>query len=201
MGNDLRSLAPASLSVLNNPAIIAISQDPEGKSVARIRRDLNVKKDKYGVGEVHVWSGPLYGGDQLVILLNAAGEDLEISAGLDEIFLHEGPGGSAPQVQEQWEVYDLWANRMDDKLAQKILDADASKAIELLTNANWYNSTALSYKQGLQNDDGRLMGKKIGTIKAKGTLTKKVKQHAAEVFRLRSVGAAGKRKIHSREEL
>jgi len=201
MGNDLRSLSPASLSILNNPAIIAINQDPEGRSATRIRRDLNVKKDKYGVGEVQVWSGSLYGGDQVVILLNAADEDLEISAGLDEIFLHDGPGGSAPQNFEEWEVYDLWANRMDEKLAQKILDADAPQAIELLASANWYNSTALSYKEGLKRSDARLLGKKVGKIAAKGTLTKKVRKHAAEIFRLRSVGEGGKRKVHSREEL
>lgn len=201
MGNDLRTLSAASLTILNNPAIIAISQDPEGRSINRIRRDQDVKKDKYGVGEVQVWSGSLYGGDQLVILLNAAGEDIEISAGLDEIFLHDGPEGSAPQVQEEWEVYDLWGNRMDDKLAQKILDADTTKAIKLLAGANWYNSTALSYKEGLKQGDERLLGKKVGTIKAKGKLTKRVKQHAAEVFRLRSISPGGKRKVHSREEL
>jgi alpha-galactosidase len=87
MGNDLRSLSARSLTILNNPAVIAVSQDPEGRSVTRIRRDMNVAKDKYGVGEIQVWSGSLYGGDQVVILLNAAGEDQKISASLEEIFL------------------------------------------------------------------------------------------------------------------
>jgi alpha-galactosidase len=87
MGNDLRSLSALSLTILNNPAVIAVSQDPEGRSVTRIRRDINVAKDNYGVGEIQVWSGSLYGGDQVVILLNAAGEDQQISASLEEIFL------------------------------------------------------------------------------------------------------------------
>lgn len=191
MGNDLRTLSPSSLSILNNPAIIALNQDPNGRAATRIRREIIGKKDRYGIGEIQVWSGVLYGGDQVVILLNVADEDLEISAGLDEIFTFDGPGGSAPQVQEEWEVYDLWANRMDEKLAAKILEADTAKAVELLNQANWYNSTALPYKEGLKNRDERLMGKKVGTINAKGALTKKVRKHSAEVFRLKAAKAAG----------
>jgi alpha-galactosidase len=201
MGNDLRELSPTALSILNNPAIIAINQDPEGRSVARIRREFVDQKDKYGMGEIQVWSGSLYGGDQVVILLNAAGEDLEISAGLDEIFLHDGPEGSAPQVQEEWEVYDLWADRMDEELAREILDADTEKATELLKGANWYNSTETPYKEGIKNRDERLMGKKVGTIKPGGAWTTTVKKHAAEIYRLKSVSNGGKRKSHTKEEL
>ena len=101
MGNDLRTLSASSLTILNNPAVIAISQDPEGRSATRVRRETNAAKDKYNIGEIQVWSGPLYGGDQVVILLNAAGEDARISASLEEIFLHDGPEGSAPQVSEE----------------------------------------------------------------------------------------------------
>ena len=178
MGNDLRTLSAPSLTILNNPAVIAISQDPEGRSVARVRRDLNVAKDKYGVGEIQVWSGSLSGGDQVVLLLNAAGEDARISASLEEIFLHDGPEGSAPQVNEEWEVYDLWGNRMDDALAQKILDADEKEVEKLWKQANWYNATEVSYKDGLKKRDERLMGKKIGKIAPGGTLTAKVKRHS-----------------------
>ena len=201
MGNDLRTLSALSLTILNNPAIIAISQDPEGRSAARVRRDTHVAKDKYGMGEIQVWSGSLFGGDQVVILLNAAGEDSRISASLEEIFLHDGPEGSAPQVLEEWEVYDLWANRMDSALAQKILDAPQDKLEKLFKDANWYNATELSYKEGLKNSDPRLLGKKISRIPPGGTLTATVKRHSAEVFRLRSVGQGGKRKVHAKEEL
>jgi len=201
MGNDLRSLSALSLSILNNPAVIAISQDPEGRSAARVRRDTQVPKDKYGMGEIQVWSGSLYGGDQVVILLNAAEEDSEISASLEEIFLHDGPEGSAPQVQEEWEVYDLWANRMDSSLAQHILDAPADKLEKLFKDANWYNATEISYEEGLKNSDLRLLGKKISRIAPSGILTATVKRHSAEMFRLRSVGDGGKRKVHAKDEL
>ncbi|KAH8758096.1 alpha-galactosidase [Hyaloscypha sp. PMI_1271] len=201
MGNDLRSLSAASLTILNNPAVIAISQDPVGHSVYRVRRELNVAKDKYGVGEIQVWSGGLSGGDQVVLLLNAAGEDARISASLEEIFLHDGPEGSAPQVNEEWEVFDLWGNRMDNALAQKILDADEKDVEKLWKQANWYNSTKISYKEGLKKMDDRLMGKKVSKINAGGSLTAKVKRHSVEMFRLRSVGHGGKRKVHAKEEL
>lgn len=201
MGNDLRTLSASSLTILNNPAVIAISQDPEGRSATRVRREMNAVKDKYGVGEIQVWSGPLYGGDQVVILLNAAGEDARISASLEEIFLHDGPEGSAPQVSEEWEVYDLWANRMDNTLAQKLLDAPVDKLEKLFKEANWYNSTEISYKDGLKRQDARLMGKKVGKINPGGSLTAKVKRHSLEMYRLKSIGHGGKRKVHAKEEL
>jgi alpha-galactosidase len=201
MGNDLRTLSASALTILNNPAVIAISQDPEGRSVARIRREMNATRDKYGIGEIHVWSGPLYGGDQVVILLNAGGEDARISASLEEIFLHDGPEGSAPQVQEEWEIYDLWANRMDAGLAQTILDAPVDELERLFKKANWYNSTEMSYKDGLKRRDARLMGKKIGKIPAEGALSAMVKTHSLEMYRLKSLGPGGKRKVHAKEEL
>jgi alpha-galactosidase len=113
----------------------------------------------------------------------------------------DGPEGSAPQVNEEWEVYDLWANRMDIGLAEKILDATTEKAVALLKEADWYNSTALPYKEGLKNRDSRLMGKKIETIAPGGILTAKVKRHSVEMYRLKSVGSGGKRKVHAKEEL
>lgn len=201
MGNDLRTLSASALTILNNPAVIAISQDPEGRSVARVRRELNVAKDKYGVGELQVWSGSLYGGDQVVLLLNAAGEDVRISASLEEIFLHDGPEGSAPQVSEEWEVYDLWGNRMSDEMGQKILEAEEKELEKLFKEANWYNATQMSYKDGLKRRDERLMGKKVGKIAPGGTLTAKVKRHSVAMYRLKSVGHGGKRKVHAKEEL
>jgi len=202
MGNDLRQLSAKDLSILNNPAIIALNQDPLGKSVVRVQRNKHVKKDKYGIGETQVWSGSLFGGDQAVILVNAADEDVEISVGLDEIFVFDGPGGSAPQVQQEWELYDLWADRMDEKLAEQILDADVETARKLLNKANWYNSTAIPYKDGLKHGDDRLFGRKVGTVQAKGQLTKKVRKHAAEVYRLKAVGEGAKRKEqHHQTEL
>jgi len=202
MGNDLRTLSPSSLTILNNPAMIAVNQDSVGRSVARIRRDLNVAKDKYGISEIHVWSGPLYGGDQLVVFLNVCGEDREVSASLAEIFFHDGPEGSAPQVKDTWEIYDLWGNRMDATVAKKILDASADDAGKILREIGWYNSTALPYEEGLKKRDPRLLGKKIGGVVSNGgTMSTRVKMHSVEIFRLSRVENVHKSKVHFKQEL
>jgi alpha-galactosidase len=204
IGADLRKLTPATLTILNNPAVIAISQDPLGQSVNQIRRDTEgLKKDKYSMGETQVWSGHLWGGDQVVILLNAADEDVEMTASLEEIFYSDGPEGSAEAVHQAWDLYDLWADRMDSVSAQKILDADENmEAFEsLLEEVNWYNATKLSYKDGLKAEDRRLLGKLVQTIKAEGALRVLVKRHSVEMFRLRSPGAEAKSHSSAKDEL
>ncbi len=184
MGNDLRTISPSALSILNNPAVIAINQDPLAKPAIRVLRNTNVAKDKYGVGETQVWSGRLAGGDRVVVFLNAADEDMEMTASLEEIFIQET--GKAPQVQERWNVHDLWANRMDDATAQNILNTPPGTIAKALQDIDWYNATALPYADGLANSDKRLLGKKIGVIEPKGSLSAMVKRHSAEMFRLRS---------------
>jgi alpha-galactosidase len=139
------------------------------------------------MGEAQVWSGHLAGGDQVVVFLNASDEDLDMIATLAEVFYHEGPNGHAPQVKETWEIYDLWGDRMDNNVAQKILDAtNPSVAEKLSRDAGWYNSTEIPYKQELRGLDPRLLGKKVGTISPGGSLKAKVKRHSVEMFRLTS---------------
>ncbi|KAH9213580.1 alpha-galactosidase [Leptodontidium sp. 2 PMI_412] len=184
MGNDLRTLSSSALTILNNPAVIAINQDPLAKSAIRIFRSTSVAKDGYGQGEIQIWSGKLFGGDQVVGFLNAANEDMKMSASLKEIFLREA--GKAPQVEEKWDVHDLWANRMDDEDARKILDASPEFRLRMFADLDWYNSTEIPYELGIMNGDPRLLGKKIGTVAPHRTLTTVVKKHSIEIFRLRS---------------
>jgi alpha-galactosidase len=203
MGHDLRTMSAKTLTILNNPAIIAISQDPLGLAVNLVRRDTNVKKDKYGMGETHLWTGQLANGDQVVILFNAADQDIQMSASLEEIFYYEGPEGSAPQVNQIWDVYDLWAGRMDIETAQRILDADDDLPAreQLLKEAHWYNSSAMSYQEGLKAGDARLLGKKSSSIAPGGALSVLVKRHSAEVFRLRNPGEKIARYSIAKDEL
>ena len=199
IGADLRELTPKTLTILNNPAVIAVSQDPLGRPAARVRQDFNVKKDKYGQGEIQVWSGPLYSEstDQLVVLLNAADESMNLTTDLNEIFVHEGPEGSAPHVKLEWDVYDLWANRMDEKQASDVLKDDPAKRLK-----NWYNSTETSYREGLQNNDERLFGKKIMTLTpAKPELALQVPRHGVRMLRLRPLGATAARYTMHKQEL
>lgn len=205
IGADLRTLSASALTILNNPAIIAINQDPAGRSVYRVHIDYNVKKDKYGVGEIQVWSGPLTNGDQVVAFLNIADEDVNMSCSLEEIFVSDGPGGSAPQVKHDWDVYDLWANRMHNHVAEALRDASfegkAEKTVEILKQARWYNATDLPYPEGLRLEDERLFGKRIGSVKAGGELQAKVPRHSVSAFRLRSQTPNLKRYQVRRDEL
>lgn len=194
LGNDIRKLDARTLSIINNAAIIAINQDPRGKAIQRVSIDTTVSKDEYGVGESQVWSGPLANGDQVVILLNAADEDLDMSVSLAEIFVMDGPGGSAPQVQQKWAVHDLWANRMSE--------ADAETVLKSGKVVGAYNATEVPYSRGLAEEDPRLFGEKIGEVKPCGQVQARVPRHAAKVFRLRSADGKDKaRKSLVREEL
>ncbi|OAQ78506.1 alpha-galactosidase [Purpureocillium lilacinum] len=207
LGNDLRVMDATTLSIVNNPAIIAISQDPKGRAAMRISRNLTVPKDELGVGETQVWSGSLTNGDQVVIFFNAADEDLDMSASLAELFVMHGPGGSADEVKQDWTVRDLWGSegaRMSKADAQAVLDAksDAERS-SVLKRANWYNATEKPYAKGLEDGDERLFGERVGTVKAGGRLEARVARHAAKVFRLQSAGGkAGASKGSSlRDEL
>jgi alpha-galactosidase len=199
IGADLRELSAKTLSIFNNPAVVAVNQDPLGRSAHRISRSFDVKKDRYGMGEIQVWSGPLYPADQVVVFLNAADAEMEMSTTLNDIFVSDGPEGSASQTKEKWDVYDLWAHRMDDATADKVLRA--GDAAEVLTKAGWYNSTALSYQEGLKRGDERLMGEKIGAIGPQSPeLKTKVARHGVKVFRLRStVGEVKRYALHKQE--
>lgn len=207
LGNDLRAMTASSLAVVNNPAIIALSQDPRGRAIQRIARDVDVPKDRHGVGETHVWSGPLANGDQVVVLLNAADQDLDMAASLEDIFIMDGVGGTAPQVQQAWAVHDLWGesgSRMSVQDAQALLDAkdaDARRTF-LRSKLNWYNATEMPYAEGLSRRDPRLFGERVGIVEAGGTLSAHVQRHAAKVFRLQSVsGQDTTRKSLLRDEL
>jgi alpha-galactosidase len=163
-----------------------------------------VAKDEWGVGELQVWSGYLHNGDEVVILLNAGGEDTKMSVSLAEIFIPFGPGGSAPHVKYDWAIHDLWAHRMPSETAESLLAAKTDGQREtILKKANWYNATEIPYAEGLAQEDPRLFGEQIGIVEAGGELSAEVKRHAARVFRLRRVRKEGetfKGKSIAREE-
>lgn len=196
IGADLRDLSAKTLTILNNPAVIAVNQDPLGRSATRIFRDQNVKKDRYGQGEIQIWSGPLWPHDQVVILLNAADEDLEMTTTLNDSFVHEGPEGSAAQTKEEFDVYDLWADRMEEFTAAQILNG------KYQYKTSWYNSTQTPYKEGLQKGDARLLGKRVGSIGPKhDVLRALVPRHSVRMFRLRNLTGGSARYALTKDEL
>jgi alpha-galactosidase len=86
-GNDLRSVPPNILAILNNREVIAIDQDPLGKEATRVSKD----------GMTEVWARPLAGGSFAVGLFNRSEGTAKITAKWADVGF-SGPG----------EVRDLW---------------------------------------------------------------------------------------------
>lgn len=195
MGNDIRKITPASLAILSNPAVIAVSQDPSGSSASRrwIRPDAN------GTGVTQLWSGNLKsttGGSQndvVVVLINGADTAEPLNATLADIFFNDGPAGTAPQIKLSWEVRDLWTNRMSDSEAAAIIAASSAAANSTTgynattVGAERYNATKTSYAQGLAENNKLLLGSVTTTVAPSGTVTATVDAHGARIFRLRAV--------------
>jgi alpha-galactosidase len=155
--------------------------------------------DAYGRSSIQLWSGSLEsttGGDQddqVVLLINGNNATTVMNATLADIFVDNGPAGTASQVKLSWEVRDLWANRMSDPEAQAIISA--SSAAGNATNgwnatrigAGRYNATKTSYADGIDKKDPLLLGKVSTTVKPSGTIIATVAPHGAAMFRLRAV--------------
>ena len=56
----------------------------------------------------------------MVVLMNAATQDMHMNATAADIFWDEG-GKKSVEAKSEWDVYDLWANRMPDSVAEMIL--------------------------------------------------------------------------------
>ncbi|KAK9360842.1 glycoside hydrolase superfamily [Lipomyces starkeyi] len=190
MGNDVTVMDAKSLSILNNPAVLAVSQDPIGvPAICRWRYYVN-DTDAYGQGEIQMWSGPLSNGDQLVVLLNAGNCTRSMNATFADIFYESGPEGTAPEVKQDWDIHDLWANRMDYATAQSVIDGNATSNVTRF----YYNSTETSYKDGLAANDTLLLGKFTGTVGAGGAIETEVPRHGVAMMRLRKHSPATTRK-------
>jgi alpha-galactosidase len=210
MGNDIRVIKPADLSILSNPAIIAVNQDPLGNSANRRWIWNTNQTDENFRSTIQMWSGNLNsttGGttnDMVVLLINGGNTTTTMNATLADIFIDNGPGGTAKQVKISWEVRDLWANRMSDEVAGWIIGnstatGNATTGYNATTagmDMGRYNATKTSYAQGLANKDDVLLGKVTTTVQPSGTITASVDPHGARVFRLRAVqSSSAKREL------
>lgn len=202
MGNDIRSIAPADLSILSNAAVIAINQDPSGSSASRRWLYFTNDTDINGRASIQMWSGSLKsttGGsqsDMVVLLINGNNDTTVMNATLADIFVDNGPAGTAKQVKMAWEVRDLWANRMSDEEAGAIIDAsskvgNATSGYNATTvGVGRYNATKTSYADGLAANNSLLLGNVSTTVQPSGTITATVDPHGAAMFRLRAVPTA-----------
>lgn len=199
MGNDIRIINPTDLSIISNAAIIAVNQDPSSSSAVRRWIWNTNDTDQNFRGTIQMWSGSLKsttGGqqnDMVVLLINGGDSSSTMNASLADIFVDNGPGGTAKQVKMSREVRDLWANRMSDEEASWII-GNSTVTGNATTGYNAtaigtgrYNATKTSYAQGLANKDDLLLGQVTTTATPSGTITATVDPHSARVFRLRAV--------------
>ena len=87
-GNDLRSMAADTKTILTNGDVIAIDQDALGQQATRVRDD----------GDQEVWAKPLADGGEAVALLNRGSAPAEIHVNWSEA----GPKGGASTMRDLW---------------------------------------------------------------------------------------------------
>ena len=203
MGTAIPNMSPETLSIYSNPAVIAVSQDPLGISAHRVWQ-YSAPTDQYGQGSYSLWVGDLSGGDYVVALLNAGNTSLNMNASLTDIFFDASStssSGPAPEILQSWEIYDLWANRMDNANASSILSGNATMngtTVESSNSSVRYNSTRMSYAEGLARNENALLGSRVGSIAPMGTWNVTVERHGIALYRLRPGPSSGTRK---RDEL
>ena len=161
IGTDVTALDAKSYSILTNPAILAISQDPTGGAIIRKWRYYVSPGDDYGIGEIQMHSGNLDNGDYVVVLLNAAKHEMHMNATAADIFVDQG-GSISAEAKSNWDVYDLWANRMPDGVANQVLKSNSTMAVSQAKNY-LYNATEMSYADGIAMNHTLLMGKKVSS--------------------------------------
>ena len=198
MGNDLTLLDGPTISILSNPALIAINQDPLGMSVFRVWEkpatyltSSTSSAALYSPSTISFWTGQLNGGDQVVAFLNAGDEFAKMSATYSDIFVDKVTTGSSkpvPLLQQSWDIYDVWGNRMDNATADAVLKGNVTVAEE---KGMWWNNTNMLYKDGVKANYSAVLGKKVGTLSPGNTLDAVVESHGVVAYRLRSLGAIG----------
>lgn len=209
LGNDLRKIQPADLAIISNPAVIAVNQDPQGSSAARRWMYSTDATDKNGVATIQMWSGSLQSttnsttDDFVLLLINGGDTPLTMNATLADIFIDYGTAGTAKQVSMEWELRDLWANRMDNATAQAIITTSTATG-NVTTGYNAtrvgngrYNATEMSYKDGLAAGRSELLGNLTGTVQPSGTVVADVEPHGVKMFRMRPVETG----LRKRDEL
>jgi alpha-galactosidase len=136
----------------------------------------------------------------VMLLINGGNASTTMNATLADIFIDNGPAGTAPQVSMSWEVRDLWANRMSNEEAGWIIGnstatGNATTGYNATTmRTGRYNATKTSYAQGPVNNDELLLGQVTTTVQPSGAINATVDQHGARVFRLRAVETSMRRR-------
>ncbi|KAI9691396.1 MAG: hypothetical protein M1820_009684 [Bogoriella megaspora] len=220
IGTNVLTLSPANLAIYSNPAVIALNQDPSGGAAVR-KWQYFVDPDEYGQGEIALWTRQMNNSDMVFALLNAGNSSRcgstcpdavssqanfsrrSMNTTLYDIFLDAATAGAykAPlQLEEQFDVWDLWGNRMSDEEAATLINGTAPAIGANSTSVTRYNATAVSYADGLNANNTALYGKKVGTIGpgAQSTFEATIDRHSVGLYRIRQISDNARRK---RDEL
>ncbi|KAL8997393.1 MAG: hypothetical protein Q9169_003324 [Polycauliona sp. 2 TL-2023] len=205
MGTNIPKMTASTYSILANPAVIAVSQDSTGTPAVRVwKREADL--DDYDQGSISLWVMALSGGDYAIALFNAGNTDLQMNATLSEIFIDKATTaggitrGSLPS-SKGWDIYDLWANRMNDVMANSILQGNTTVSGSMMNSTSstmLYNATETLYADGVKQNDTALLGVKTGSVEGMGTISVMVPRHGIAMYRLRAQEGASMRK---RDEL
>lgn len=197
IGTNVGTLSPANLAIYSNPAILAINQDSSAGAAKRVWRYL-ADPDDNGQGEISLWTRTLGNGDRIVALLNAANTSMSMNVTIDEVFFDERTAGAyraPPELSQTWDIFDLWAHRMNDTEAAAVLNGTVG---EIPANSTTrFNATATSYADGVASGHPALWGSQVGSLEPSGTFTAEIARHSVGVYRLRSREAA----MRKRDEL
>jgi alpha-galactosidase len=173
IGTDVPSLSTSDFSILVNPAIIAVNQDPLGIS-AQLR---------WNTSNTQLWSGPLSPTgnstttlDMVVALVNIGNSTTDIEASMSDIFAGQTPG--APN----WAINNLWGARLNDTQAQAIMSDGAAAHTEWI-----YNATEVPYATGLAQKEPLLLGTYVNTVSANETIQVTVEANGCAILRLQAL--------------
>lgn len=183
MGNKLDSLSPTDYGILINPAILALNQDPAGSAIQRqFVETQGVDQDRYGFGQLQVWSGSLYGGDQVVAFVNGGNSTRTMTYSLVEIF---GGIRTNTNAMQSWNMYDVWGNETVIPAASAAMVLNGTAHISEIDGGRWYfNSTKMSYAEGLAQNNTLLLGTPAGRVAAGGSISASVPSHGVAMWRL-----------------
>ena len=94
IGCDIRNMTSETVRILTNHEVIAINQDKLGVQGNKTKVD----------GDSEIWSGPLYGGAYVVLLLNRGAASVNITAQWSDFGLDSG---QMADVRDLWLTKDL----------------------------------------------------------------------------------------------
>lgn len=197
IGTDVVGLSPANLAIYSNPAVIALNQDPSAGAGQRVWRQVCDDVDEWGQCELALWIRGLSNGDTVIALINGANSSTTMTANLTDIFFgnaHAGTSKPPPQLSTTWDVYDLWANRMTNVEAASVLNGTAPMITSSSNSTTRYNSTLMSYADGLKANSPALFGGLVGQIMpSPGNWTVTLDRHSVGLYRLRPATTLRKR--------